>query len=82
MPIRLRPTMPGNVPILYALPDFSAKPYIVMCAGSDVLAGIIPAIGLCPAGSADIVDHDVLDAASVTQTIKVVRRQELINLHR
>ena len=82
MPVTFCPTVPGNVSILYALPDFPAKSHIVVGAGSDIFAGIIPAVGLRPAGSSDVVDHDVPDAVGVTQTIKVVRRQQFVNLHR
>jgi len=67
MPVTFCPAVPGNVSILHTLPDFSVKSHIIVRAGSDVLAGIVSAIGLCSAGGADIVDHDVLDTVGITQ---------------
>ena len=82
MPVAFCPAVPGNITILHALPDLSVKPYIVVGTGPDIFAGIVPAVCFRPASGANVMDHDVFDSAGVAQSVKIVRSQQFVNLHR
>ena len=67
-----RPTMPGDIPIFHALPNFAGETDKIVCRCPTVATTIVCTIFLCSAQCSDVVDHDVFDSGNIAGIIIVI----------
>ena len=72
MLIAARPTMPGNILIFHALPNFAGETDKIVCRCPTVATTIVCTIFLCSAQCSDVVDHDVFDSGDIAGIIIVI----------
>ena len=71
VPVAARSTVPGNVLIFHALPDFAGETDKIVCGCPTVAAAIVCTVFLCSAKCPDVMDHYIFDPGN-TAGIKVV----------
>ena len=72
VPVAACPTMPGNVFIFYALPDFAGETDKIMCGCPTITAAIVCTVFLCSAQCPDIMDHNIFDPGNIAGIIIVI----------
>ena len=70
--VTARPTMPGDIPIFHALPNFAGETDKIVCRCPTVATTIVCTIFLCSAQCSDVVDHDVFDSGDIAGIIIVI----------
>ena len=70
--VTARPTMPGDIPIFHALPNFAGETDKIVCRCLTVATTIVCTIFLCSAQCSDVVDHDVFDSGDIAGIIIVI----------
>ena len=72
MLIAARPTMPGDIPIFHALPNFAGETDKIVCRCPTVATTIVCTIFLCSAQCPNIMDHNIFDPGNIAWIIIVI----------